>query len=640
MADPRCIAYTLFDLNPDAVFCVSPEGLVTDVNRAAEKLAVRTRDELVGHPFVEFISPGALDQARALFGRVAAGEEVVHENVTMRTSDGEDRVLDVSAYPSITEGRLAGICGIARDISDRVREREELLAAQQALRDSEELLRQLTDNIEQIFYVGSVDTSELLYLSPAYETIWGRSREEALTTPWRWLEGVHPEDRARVRRLAEEGCGGFDVAYRVVKPDGSIRWVQDKGFSVRDEHGEVIRVAGVVEDVTERKALQEQLQQAQRMESVGRLAGGVAHDFNNLLMIILNAAEFVREGIALDDPARQDIDDIVAAGQKGAALVRQLLTYSRRQLVNPKVLDVNDIINEMKDLLQRSLGEDLILTVKQEPRLPQTRIDPNQLRQVIMNLLVNARDAMGQGGMVTIESSTVALSEDLEPGSPAGSTAGAGGRYVCIAVSDTGRGIDPSIIDNIFEPFFSTKPMAEASGLGLSTVYGIVTQAGGRIAVHSEPGVGATFKVYLPAEETLAAPAPSAARRRSHGGTGTVLVAEDDPLVLGVASRILSRRGFEVLHAATGKEALDRCRQHDGVIDLLLTDVVMPLMSGRELASHVKVLRPETKILYMSGYSEDMIGRHGVLQEDENYMQKPFTSLELLDKIEAVLRER
>ncbi len=751
MGDNSCYTYTLFDLNPDAVFCVNTEGVVTDVNTAAQLLAVRSRDELVDHLFHEFITPEGLDQATELFARVASGESVVHENVSIRTGDGRDRVLDVSAYPSIRNDAIVGICGIARDVTDRIEEREELQASerryrelvemspdgiavfsdgiirfvnpavlrilgatdpsevigrsalsftpehlvplmleriqrvhevgqvgmlpqqlvrldgtiaeveiagslisyegqpavqvvvrdvtdlittQQALRESEELLRQLTDNVGQIFYIASADNQDLLYLSPAHEEIWGRPRGQALAAPWAWLEGVHPDDRVRVRRMVEKDPASVDVSYRVVRPDGSTRWVHDKSFPVRNEKGEIVRIAGVTQDVTERKALQEQLQQAQKMESVGRLAGGVAHDFNNLLMIILNAAEFVREGISADDPRRRDVDDIVAAGQKGAALVRQLLTYSRQQLVNPKVLDVNDVVTEMKDLLQRSLGEDLILTIKQEPRLLQTRIDPTQLRQVIMNLLVNARDAMGQGGMVTIETSNVSVSDDPQPGSadaPAG-------RSVCIAVSDTGRGIDPSIVDKIFEPFFSTKPMAEASGLGLSTVYGIVTQAGGRIAVHSEPGVGATFKVYLPAEEAPAG--QPATRPLPPKKGGTVLLAEDDPLVLSVASRILSRRGFDVLHAATGRDALQRCKEHEGPIDLLVTDVVMPLMSGRELASHVKILRPETKILYMSGYSEDMIGRHGILQEDENYMQKPFTSSELLEKIETVLRAR
>ncbi len=631
-----CYSYTLFDLNPDPVFCLAPNGEVLDVNAAAERVAGRQRDQMVGQHFSDFFSPQHLDAAAEAFQAVSAGDAVVHETLTITRPDGNEVVLDVSAYPSMSKGRLLGICGMARDVTARVAEREELRRSEHALRESEELFRQLMDNIDQVFYLTCRRTGELIYVSPQYEELWGQSIEEAHADATAWLKMVHPEDRARVESEAFR-TDDYDLEYRLLRPDGSVRWVHDKGFPVRDDHGHVTRVAGIVDDVTDQKLLEQQLRQAQKMESVGQLAGGVAHDFNNLLMVILNAARFLDQGLPPEDPLREDVESISRAGERGAALVRQLLAFSRRQIVQPKVLNVNDVVDEMETLLRRTLGEKVAFLVKKHPRLGLTLIDPNQLSQVLINLMVNAGDAMPAGGTISLETANVFLTDGVEEGPDQL----AAGEYVCISISDTGYGISKELVPKVFEPFFSTKDKAEASGLGLSMVYGIVTQAGGRVSVYSEPRIGTTFKVYLPAVEGSVEPPSWQSRRRpTRARDEVVLLAEDDQGVRMAVAKMLQKEGFNVLHASSGADALKRCQSYEGRIDVLLTDVVMPGMSGRELAIHVQAARPGIRIVYMSGYSEDMIGRHGILDIDENYLQKPFTSALLIDKIEQVLRKR
>ncbi|MFP5351526.1 MAG: PAS domain S-box protein [Actinomycetota bacterium] len=631
--EQRVRAHTLFHLNPDAVFCLSPSGEVVDVNEAAAKVAGRPRDEMIGAHFSEFFGPEQLPLAAETFTQVAGGEGVTHQTLSITRPDGTEVALDVSAFPSVVDARLVGIYGIARDVTERVREREELRLSAAALRESENLVRQLIDNIGGVFYLADPGMKPV-FVSPQYEEVWGQTVEEALSRPSAWLEVIHPDDRARVVETID-GASRFDVEYRLVRSDGSIRWIRDKGFPVTDEAGQVIRIAGIAEDVTSQKLLEDQLRQAQKMESVGQLAGGVAHDFNNLLLVIMSAARFLEEDMPDEDPGREDIRLIVDAAERGASLVRHLLAFSRRQIVNPKVLNVNDVIDEVEPLLRRSVGERVEFLLNRAPDLAMTKIDPNQLGHVLMNLVVNAGNSMPQGGTLSIDTGNVVISDEVDQTLervPAGS-------YVCISVSDTGHGIERENLDRIFEPFFSTRNKAEATGLGLSMAYGIVSQAGGRISVYSEPRIGSTFKIYLPAVEQIPEDTPV---RRPPGKKRdqVVLVAEDDATVSAAVANMLRREGFRVLHAPTGSAALEICRSSEERIDVVLTDVVMPGMSGRELGVHVQATRPETAVIYMSGYSEDMIGRHGILQADDNYLQKPFTSADLVGKIDQVLRKR
>jgi nitrogen-specific signal transduction histidine kinase len=387
-------------------------------------------------------------------------------------------------------------------------------------------------------------------------------------------------------------------------------------------------------DITERKQLQQQLIQSQKMEAVGRLAGGVAHDFNNLLTAIFGYAELLTEELPEGSPARKDVEEIRKASERAASLTRQLLAFSRQQVLQPVVLSVNDLVEDVEKMLRRLIGADVELRTALAPDAGNVRADPGQLEQVILNLAVNARDAMPTGGKLTIETQNAELSEMYaeahQPVVP--------GAYVMLAVSDTGVGMDAKTQGRIFEPFFTTKGKNKGTGLGLSTVYGIVKQSGGYIWTYSEPGHGTTFKVYLPHVD---APVEPAVRPPDPGGalagTETVLLAEDDELLRPLARGLLEKLGYTVLDAGTAAEALTLARAHEGPIHLLIADVVMPGESGRLLARRLAELRPDLRVLYTSGYTDEAIVHHGMLEPGLNYLQKPFTPAALAGKVREVL---
>ena len=376
------------------------------------------------------------------------------------------------------------------------------------------------------------------------------------------------------------------------------------------------------------------MRQTQKMEAVGRLAGGIAHDFNNLLTAILGSVDFLRRALGPEHPEHAETEEIQKAAVRAADLTRQLLAFSRQQVLAPKVLELDALVTNLEKMLRRLIGEDVELRFAPKAARAAVRADPGQLEQVIVNLVVNARDAMPRGGKLTIETATVDLDATyawehgtVEPG-----------RYVMLAVTDTGVGIDRAARARLFEPFFTTKEFGKGTGLGLATVYGIVKQSGGYIWVYSEPGQGATFKVYLPrvepgGEPLAARPSPA----RALGGTETILLAEDEAAVRNLARRVLEKHGYKLLLAATGRDGVQLATQHAGPIDLLVTDVVMPEMGGRELAQRLAALQPGLKVLYLSGYTDDMIVRHGVLEAGVAFLQKPFTPDTLLRKIREVL---
>jgi two-component system, cell cycle sensor histidine kinase and response regulator CckA len=397
----------------------------------------------------------------------------------------------------------------------------------------------------------------------------------------------------------------------------------------------------VVRDITERKRsgeerqkLEAQLQLAQKMEAVGRLAGGVAHDFNNLLSVILSYAGFATEALREGDPLRDDIEEIRRAGARAADLTRQLLAFSRRQVLEPKVLEPCRVVADMEKMLRRLIGEDVRLELVLPPESGLVKADPGQLEQVIMNLVVNARDAMPDGGTITIEVAQVELDEEYA----ARHIAVTPGSYMLLSISDTGCGMDETTRQRLFEPFFTTKEKGKGTGLGLSTVYGIVKQSGGNIWAYSEPGQGTVFKVYLPrVKEDSSAAVTRRTQECPAIGTETIVVVEDDDAVRNLTVRILRAAGFKVLTAANGGEALRACEQHPGEIHLLLTDVVMPQMSGRQLAERLVKVRPGLRVLYMSGYTDDAIVHHGVLEPGTKFVSKPFTSAELTRKVREAL---
>ncbi len=455
-----------------------------------------------------------------------------------------------------------------------------------------------------------------------------------------------PESRETVRnavdRCSRDGTP-FDVEAEIVTANNARLWVRSIGNALSGPGGVITHVHGSVQDVTPRKVaearhakLEEQFRQAQKMETVGNLAGGVAHDFNNLMSVVLSYSELLAEGLKAGDPVRADLLEIRGAGLRAVELTRQLLAFSRQQVLAPKIVDLAAIVAGMENMLRRLIGEDIELTTSCALDVGKVLVDPGQIEQVIMNLVVNARDAMPNGGMLTIETRAVALGEAY-----ASEHVGVNpGPHVMLAVSDTGGGMDAATQARMFEPFFTTKEKGKGTGLGLSTVFGIIRQSGGTIWVYTEPGKGTTFKVYFPlAHGTVVAhdPAPLATESSTVRGSETVLLVEDDERVRVLSRTILRKYGYNVLEAQNGGEAFLLCEQHAATIHLLLTDVVMPRMSGRQLAERLLPIRPSMKVLYMSGYTDDAVVRHGILDSTIAFIQKPITPEALARKVREVL---
>jgi signal transduction histidine kinase/ActR/RegA family two-component response regulator len=447
------------------------------------------------------------------------------------------------------------------------------------------------------------------------------------------IEDIRP--REDVPRLAEVVRSGDRVSPQIWKHRRKDGTLLDAEVSVtRFSLGG--RSVGMVmaRDVTERRALEAQLRQAQKMEAVGRLAGGIAHDFNNALSVILTYATLMLQDVPEAAPFRGDILEIQHAGQRAARLTQQLLAFSRQQVLQPRVLDLQETLSGMRDMLQRLLGEDVELSLRTSNAVGRVNVDPGQVEQIIMNLAVNARDAMPDGGKLTIETSNFEIDAEYA----AARLGATPGPYVLVAVSDTGTGMDADTQARIFEPFFTTKELGKGTGLGLSTVLGIVQQSGGAVSVYSEVGVGTTFKVYLPRTDRAAEQAPSQLPPRAERGGGeTILLVEDEEQVREVAGTILRRRGYEVLQAPDGAQALAVAEQHGGAIDLLITDVVMPHLNGRQLAERLAERRPGMPVLFMSGYTDDAIVHHGVLDAGVEFLQKPITPDALLRRVREVL---
>jgi two-component system cell cycle sensor histidine kinase/response regulator CckA len=453
-----------------------------------------------------------------------------------------------------------------------------------------------------------------------------------------FLDRIHPDDRASVVETfggAMKSGGDFSVQNRTIWPDGTVRWLSGAGRVHLGAHGEPVRAVGISLDVTERHTLEEQYHQAQKMEAIGRLAGGVAHDFNNLLTAILGYCELLLTDLDPDDPRQGDIVEIQKAGESGAGLTRQLLAFSRKEIIAPTLFDLNGVVADMRAILGRIIGEDVTVVLALWPEPAPVRADRGQVEQIVMNLAVNARDAMPGGGTLTIETANVELDEHYA----ATHLSVKPGPYVALTVTDTGTGMTPEVQARLFEPFFTTKQLGKGTGLGLATVHGLVAQSGGSVHVDSEVGKGTSFTTYFPradAEGVLSDAPPIAARRLAGTGTETVLVVEDVEGLRELAKRLLERQGYAVLVAASAEEALRLFQQHAS-IDVLLTDVVMPGATGPELTRLLVAQRPELKVIYMSGYTEDAIVHQGVLDPGIAFLQKPFTSETLGRKIREVL---
>jgi two-component system cell cycle sensor histidine kinase/response regulator CckA len=506
--------------------------------------------------------------------------------------------------------------------------------AEAALRESEARYRRIIETTNE--GVMMLDASNLaIFANRRMGALLGYEPAELLGLSI--FDLAHETSRAALAHHLEQpsqDAVGRQIETRLVRKDQGDLWVLLDSTPLLDDDGRPTGTLVMVMDVTQRRLLEDQLRQAQKMEAVGRLAGGVAHDFNNLLSVILSYTNMVIGGLKSGDPIRADLEEVEKAGERARELTHQLLAFSRKQVIEPRHLDLNHVIREMERMVRRLLGESFDLSLLTDHKLGTVFADPGQVEQIVMNLVVNARDAMPEGGKITIETGNVDLDQsyalahhDVRPGS-----------YVLLAVTDSGSGIDPVILGRIFEPFFTTKDAGQGTGLGLSTVFGIVKQSGGHIWVYSERGKGTTFKIYLPRKnalpDPLSAPAPAPASLR---GTETVLLVEDEQQVRAAARVILRRQGYNVLEAQNGGEGFLICERYQGKIDLLVTDVVMPHMSGKELAARLAGMRPEMRVLFLSGYTENSIVHHGILDSGVSFLQKPITPDSLARKVRAVL---
>ena len=557
---------------------------------------------------------------------------------------GEDVAVDAmraGAQDYVSKGNLKRLGpAIGRellDVTERKRTAAALRAAQEHAGSLAARLERVLESVPDVLYSVDAAVTECYYMSPACITTLGYRPDEFMTSPSLWGERVHEDDRAAVRARRErvlEQRRQERLEYRIRHRDGSIRWLEDEIVPVTNDAGVVERLDGIARDITERRRLEEQFRQAQKMEAVGRLAGGVAHDFNNLLTVITSYVDLLVDDLPANDSRRQDLREVAKAAAAAAGLTRQLLAFSRQQVLEPRVLDLNGVVAAAGNMLKRLIGDDIVLATVLARDLGRVKADPGQVEQVIMNLAVNARDAMPNGGQLTIETANTQLDAtytmDHTPVDP--------GAYVQLSVSDTGAGMDAATQRRMFEPFFTTKEVGKGTGLGLATVYGIVKQSGGFIWVYSEPGQGTTFKIYLPSiDEPRDVDAARGDAAPSLRGTETVLLVEDADPLRAVCRRILERHGYTVLDAPGGRVALERARGHPGVIDLLMTDAVMPGMSGRQLAEQLKEFRPEVKVLFVSGYTDDAVIRHGILAPGMAFLQKPFSPEVLARRVREVL---
>jgi len=598
----------------------------------------------------------AFPRGVGLPGRVWAGDEPIwHADVTALEGAQFPRlpyalaagVRGAFAFPIRSTGTITGVAEFfTREPRDPDPDLLEMTAAlgsqlgqfierkraEEALARSETTYRSLVEDSPFGIFRSTVD-GRLIAVNPALVSILGYASEAELLRK-SMATDVYVDPTERARRSADViAQGSLTAESEWRRKDGKTVTVRQTGRVVRDAQGRVEYFNVLVEDITERKLLEQQLRQAQKMEAVGRLAGGIAHDFNNLLTAILGSAELLLETMA-QEQERDDVEEIRKAAKRAADLTRQLLAFSRQQVLAPQVLDLNALVVNLEKLLRRLIGEDVELRTALAPDLGAVKADPGQMEQVIANLVVNARDAMPEGGRLTVETANAELDKDYAdqhfPAPP--------GSYVLLAVSDTGTGMDPETKSRIFEPFFTTKDKGKGTGLGLATVYGVVKQSGGYIWVYSEPGQGTAFKIYLPRVREAPEPArPSPAPAAPLRGSETLLLVEDDEMVRHLVSRMLKSRGYTVLAASDGTDALRQVESHRGPIDMLITDVVMPGMSGREVAQRVTTLRPPVKVLYLSGYTDDAIVRHGMLEPGIAFLQKPFSADALARKIREVL---
>lgn len=615
----------IFDSSGDAILVHDSSWRYVEVNEAACRYLGYTRDEMLGLTLKDVISPKQVHRVPKLVQKLEQTGKGFFEALGC-CRDGSEIPVEISCRKIEFEGKPCFL-SMARDISQR-------------LKKEKEYAQILNTSIDGFWVLDS--EGRILEANPAAARMLGYTVDEMLDLT---VDDINAEDppekiRKRIRRVRNKGSARYETRHR--KKDGTVFDVEisTSHLPYTDDHWIVF-----IRDITDRKKaeeknaqLQAQVLQSQKLESVGRLAGGIAHDLNNLLSPVLGYGELLLQNVGGNATCKRQLDSIIEAAERARALVRQLLAFSRKQMLEFKTFDLNQLLTDFENLIRRTLRENIALHMEMASDLPAIKGDAGQIEQVLMNLVVNAQDAMPDGGELTIKTTETQLDESYtqfkEGVRP--------GRYVMLEVNDTGYGMDAETLENIFEPFFTTKTKEMGTGLGLSTAYGIVKQHGGNIWAYSEAGLGTCFRVYLPAaaragmkEETGQANAPAPAP----SGSATVLLVEDETVVRELVTSMLEMQGHTVAAAENGSQALEAFNNREGVIDLLLTDVIMPDINGRELYKKISETCPDLKVIYMSGYTEDVITYHGVLNPDVNFIQKPFSMNDLNSKIQKVLHQ-
>jgi two-component system, cell cycle sensor histidine kinase and response regulator CckA len=643
LAHERQLLHDLMNNSPDGIYFKDRALKFQRVNRAfAALIGNREPDALVGRRFYEVAA-------------FAANAEAV-ENEEQRILDEGQPALDVvrgygtngstrwfsetKAPIKTARNDVIGLVGISRDVTERVASAEALQKSEEQIKEQSRILNSILDSMGEGVIVADRSGTFLLFNRQAEKTL-GIGPRAVPPAAWSETYGLFLPDQKTplshennplVRAMAGEKTAETEIFIRNKIVGGAT--VAVNAAPLKNEQGALVGGVAVLRDVTQQRRLEQQLTQAQKMEAIGRLAGGVAHDFNNLLAVIQSYGDLIFHELPEDDPKREDLGQMLAASERAASLTRQLLAFSRLQIVQLKTLHLNEVVANVEKMLRRIIGEDIELTTTLSPSLGRLKADPGQIEQIILNLTVNARDAMPDGGSLTIETANVELGAQYAA-THAGVTAG---EFVMLSVTDTGTGMDAATQKRIFEPFFTTKELGKGTGLGLSTVYGIVHQSGGNLSVESEVGRGTSFRIYFPRVDERREADPDRRRTTVAATTNaTILLVEDDDAVRQVAARILRRNGYNVLETRRASEARNLCKERGSSIDLLLTDVVMPEISGPKLASEILQLCPELRVLYMSGYPQGAVAQGGSLSTDISYVEKPFTPASLLEKVREVI---
>jgi len=636
----------LLETLPDATIAVDLDGTIVQVNSQAQELFGYDRDELIGQK-VEMLVPdryrGRHHHHREDFAQAPKTRRMGAElDLYGRRRNGSEFPVEISLSP-VSTGKGALVLSAIRDISDRKRIAEELRRANEALhRKSAEQIGEYRSRLALI-----IDSSDDAILSKnldgiitswnkGAERIYGYAPEEVIGKHISVLiPGDRPDEVSKILRKISEGESIEHYESVRLAKDGHRLEVSISVSPMRNAAGDIVGASVVARDITGQKRAESQLRQAQKMEAIGRLAGGVAHDFNNILGIINACTEFLRDRI---DPKAEPsvyVENIKKATERGTALTRQMLSFSRTSVVQPRILDLNERLREISKLLRPLLGDDVEILIVPRSTSAVIEADPGQLDQIVVNLAVNARDAMPRGGKFILETGAVRFDESFAEQEQAMTA----GKYVLLAVSDTGNGMDEATISRIFEPFFTTKEAGKGTGLGLATVYGIVKQSAGHIMVYSEPGQGTTFKIYLPSAEhkigIASKPEVETVTPKRQGTT--ILLVEDDEIMRGLTRKLLEEHGYTVADADDGKTALEWVESHPGPIDLVLTDVVMRHMSGPELAERLSASRPNLRVVYMSGYTGELMANREVLKPGVTLLEKPFSRSALLNTIHEKL---